>query len=181
MVYFFLCVQSGFLGKPYSWVMAFIHCENLCIFLRLFKLFVFKSVIKMFKLKSAILQLPFIPLFLFPSLLLDWQFWWLYFISIISFLAIDFLLFTCCPTFYNIHSIWICSPGMWRGITGAIIGLTIYFSLLSGISLVLPVVRCQEMIVHCALSGFLVVYGINTIPVWVHPSWVELRSPLTNF
>lgn len=92
-------IHSRFLGKPYNWVMAFIHCDNLCIFLRLFKLFVSKSVVKMF-VKSAILQLSFIPLFLFPSLLLDWQFWWLYFISYcilsptISLLAIGFLLFT---------------------------------------------------------------------------------------
>ena len=58
----------------------------------------------MFELKSAILQLSFIPLF-FSSLLLDWQFWLLYFIASISLLAIDFLLFTYCPTFSNIHSI----------------------------------------------------------------------------
>ena len=166
--------------------MAFIHCDNLCIFFRVFKLFVSKSVIKMF-VKSAILQLSFIPLFLFPSLLLDWQFWWLYFISYyvlsptISLLAIGFLLFTCCPTFYNIH--FFLDLFTWNVAWNHWYNHWAYDIFLPPLRNQFGTACCQmsEMIVHCALSGFLVVYGINTIPVWVHPSRVEVRSPLTNF
>lgn len=97
----------------------------------------------------------------------------------------SFLFFSCCSRFYNIHPFWICPPGVWHGKKK--VSWHNYWvhivSCLSGISLVLPIVKCLEDVVPYTLSVFLVVYSGKAIPMGVHPPRVgtQVHSLTLNY